>query len=277
MVIQPQQSEMLGDAAKFRSSGAVWLSIAGFILIGLAGGAILASTGVIGPFLVPALLLLGIPSDVTRGTVLLSELLITVACIIGHKKVGNFDRRVILAFLPGAFTVFLGANMSVRLPESFMKVTIGLFEMVIGAMLICATLSWAGEQHSKTSVDSVTIMAKLMFVAVLAGFAKGFFGAGWGPLGIGMFILLGIDPHVVVGSSLVIRLLLDAVGGMTYATMNLLDINVVVVLALAGCLAVPLGVKLTKIASERTFRIVLGAFITLLGALVLVEAIMLGY
>jgi hypothetical protein len=268
---------MLGEVAKFRSSGAVWLSIAGFILIGLAGGAILASTGVIGPFLVPALLLLGIPSDVTRGTVLLSELLITVVSIVGHKKVGNFDKLVILAFLPGALTVFLGANMSVRLPESLMKLTIGLFEMVIGAMLICATLNWASKKHSKTTVDSVTIMAKLMFVAVLAGFAKGFFGAGWGPLGIGMFILLGIDPRVVVGSSLVIRLLLDAVGGMTYATMNLLDINAVVILALAGCLAVPLGVKLTKIASERTFRIVLGAFIILLGALVLVEAIMLGY
>jgi len=264
-VIQRDSNEVLE-----RSS----LSIIGFIIIGLVGGILLASTGVIGPFLVPALLLLGLPSAVTRGTVLVSELLITVVSIIGHKKVGNFDKHVILAFLPGALAVFLGANVSVKLPESFMKLTMGLFEMVIGILLIYATLNWMNTQRSMTRVDSVKTIVKLMFVAVLAGFAKGFFGVGWGPLGIGMFILLGIDPRVAVGSSLVIRLLLDAVGGMTYATMNLLDVNAVIILALAGCVTVPLGVKLTKVASEKTFRIVLGAFITLLGALIVTEAMM---
>jgi uncharacterized membrane protein YfcA len=249
------------------------LSFVGFILTGLAGGIILASTGVIGPFLVPALLLLGLPSAVTRGTVLMSELLVTAVSIIMHKKVGNFDKRVILAFLPGTLTVFLGANVSLTLSEPFMKLTIGLFEMLIGILLIYATLEWMGTHRSRTTVDSVKTMAKLMFVAVLAGFAKGFFGAGWGPLGIGLFILLGIDSRVAVGSSLVIRLLLDGVGGTTYATMNLLDVNAVVILALAGCLAVPFGVKLAKVASEKTFRIVLGVFIMLLGTLVIAEAI----
>jgi uncharacterized membrane protein YfcA len=230
----------------------------------------LASTGVIGPFLVPALLLLGLPSDVTRGTVLVSELLLTLVSIIGHKKAGNFDKYVIIAFLPGALTAFLGANVSVKLPESFMKLTTGMFEVVIGILLIYAALKWVNRERSKTTVDSAATMAKLMFVAVLAGFAKGFFGAGWGPLGIGMFILLGIDSRVAVGSSLVIRLLLDAAGGATYAAMNLLDINAAIILATAGCLAVPLGVRLTKVVSEKTFRMVLGAFIILLGALVVI-------
>lgn len=60
----------------------------------------LASTGMIGPFLVPALLLLGVRSDVARGTTILSELLTTSFCVVVHRN--RLDRRVILAFLLGA-------------------------------------------------------------------------------------------------------------------------------------------------------------------------------
>ena len=72
-----------------------------------------------------------------------------------------------------------------------------------------------------------------MFISLLAGFAKGFFGVGWGPLDIGLFIILGINPRIVVGSSLVIRLILDCMGGITYASMNLVDYNAAIILTLA--------------------------------------------
>jgi len=61
------------------------LSFLGFIVVGLVGGALLASTGVIGPFLVPALLLLGLSPDVARGTTLVSELMMTLISVIGTK------------------------------------------------------------------------------------------------------------------------------------------------------------------------------------------------
>ena len=250
------------------------MSIFGFIMVGLVGGAILASTGVIGPFLVPALLLLGLSSDMARGTCFVSELLMTLISVIVHKKVGNLDKRVILAFLPGVVTVALGANVSVKFPELFMRLTIGMFETIIGIVMIYTTVKWANKQRSKT-VNTSTTMAKLMMVAILAGFTKGFFGAGWGPLGVGLFILLGIDPRLVIGSSLVVRLFVDGVGAMTYGSMNLVDINAVTVLTLAGCVTAPLAVKLTTVASEKTLRMVLGGIITFLGALVIIEAVTL--
>jgi hypothetical protein len=250
------------------------LFILGLIIIGFIGGVMLASTGMIGPFLVPALLILGLPSDVARGTVLVSELLMTLVSVIGHRKAKHLDRYVILAYLPGAITVVLGANVSLEFPEQFMKLATGAFEIIIGVVIIYTTLKLAtvgskNEQNSEFSIKTKTVV-KLMIVAIFAGFIKGFFGAGWGPLGVGLFILLGIDPDMVIGSSLVIRLLLDCTGGLTYVSMGMVDVNTAIVLILAGCSAAPLGVKVTSKVSDKSLRILLGVIITFLGALVFI-------
>jgi uncharacterized membrane protein YfcA len=244
--------------------------IFGLVVSGLIGGAILGSTGVIGPFLIPALLLLGFSSDVTRGTCLLSELLMTVVSVFWYKKARNLDKHVILAFMPGAVTVFFGALVSVRLSESFMTLAIGVFEVILGAAMIYATIGRADKQYSRTVVTR-SVMAKLMVISVFAGFAKGFFGAGWGPLGVGLFVLLGIDPAIAVGSSLTIRLLLDCVGGLTYASMNMIDLEAAAVLTIVGCLSVPLAVKFTKMLSGKNFTRFLGVVIAILGLLVVIE------
>jgi len=90
----------------------------------------------LGPFLVPALMLIGFNSGVARGTCLMSELLITIISVVGHSKTKNMYTRVILAFLPGALTIALGANISIKFDELFMKLVIGIFEVVIGIVMI---------------------------------------------------------------------------------------------------------------------------------------------
>jgi len=242
------------------------LSILVLIILGLFSGAMLASTGMLGPFLVPALILAGFNSGVARGTCLMSELLITLISVIEYRKAKNLDSRVIIAFLPGALIVALAATLSVKFEELFMKLAIGIFEVVIGILMI-ATAKKSNKPYSKTVCDKATLVI-LMFTSLLAGFAKGFFGAGWGPLGVGLFIILGIDPRIVIGSSLVIRLILDSVGGITYVSMNLVDYNAVIILTLSGCVVVPLSVKLTTAISGKTLNIIIGATIILLGALV---------
>jgi uncharacterized membrane protein YfcA len=239
-----------------------------FIALGLIGGVVLASSGMIGPLLVPALLLLGLPSGMARGTGLASELLMTLVSLIIHRQARNLDKRVMIAFLPGAITVALGASISVKFSESFMNLAIGIFEIVIGVVMII-NANWPSKRYSMTVMKKTT-MAKLMLVAVLAGFAKGFFGVGWGPLGVALFILMGINPRVVVGSSLAIRLLLDCVGGLTYANMSLVDVHAVVIVALAGCVTVPLSVKFTTMSSERVLSTALGLVVAFLDMLVIV-------
>jgi uncharacterized membrane protein YfcA len=79
-----------------------------------------------------------------------------------------------------------------------------------------------------------------------------------------MFVLLGINPRIAIGSSLVIRLLLDITGGVTYEMMNLVDANLVIILVISGCIASLLAVKLTRMISEKSLRIFLGIVIMVL-------------
>ena len=238
------------------------------VIVGLVSGALLASTGTIGPFLIPALLFIGFPSSLARGTCLMSELLMTLISVILHERGRNLDRRVILAYLPGLITVALGAIWSTNFPESLMKLAIGVFQIIIGFTLIVTTLKRFDKQDSKTVFDK-NAMFRLVIVALFAGFYKGFFGAGWGPIGIGLFVLLGIDPRIAVGSSLIVRLLLDCVGGFTYVGMNLVDYDTVIYLTASGSFAAYIAYKLTKGTSSRTLEIYLGLIIMILGALVI--------
>lgn len=245
----------------------------GFIIIGLVSGALLASTGIVGPFLVPALILSGLPSDFARGTTLTSELLMTLVSAIGHGRQRNLDKRIIAAYLPGAFAVIFGANISFNFSEVIMRPIIGVFEIAIGLLIILFTLK-SNEEADVRPAQTIapTTMVKLMVVALLAGFTKGFFGAGWGPIGVGLFILLGISPRIVVGSSLVIRLLLDITGGATYAFVGLVNYNAVIILTLAGCVSALFAVKITGMISERKMRALIGGVIAILGVLVVLEA-----
>jgi len=81
---------------------------------------------------------------------------------------------------------------------------------------------------------------------------------------VGLFIVVGIDPRLAIGSSLVIRLLLDIVGGVTYAYMNLVDINAVIILTLAGCLSSLVAARLTVLISKKSLIMFLGGVIILL-------------
>jgi uncharacterized membrane protein YfcA len=218
------------------------------------------------------LLFLGFASGVARGTCLISELLMTLVSAIVYKRANNFNKRIILANLPGAITGVLGAIVSFNLPESWMNLSIGIFEIALGVIMVSTTLKENSKRYSKT-IAGTNVMAKLMVVSVFAGFTKGFFGAGWGPIGIGLFILLGLDPRTVIGSSLVVRLLLDCASGLTYVTFSMVDFYAVVILTLAGAMAVPIVVKLTKNVSDKNLCMFLGGVIVILGALIVNSAV----
>lgn len=240
-------------------------------LIGLVGGALLASTGMIGPFLIPVLMFLGFPSGLARGTCLISELLVTFFSVVVHGRAKNLNKRVILAFSPGAVVVVLGAVVSIQFSESFMRLAIALFEVVIGVVMIYSTWTRLDRHYSKEITNKTLI--KLTPISGLAGFVKGFFGAGWGPIGVGLFTLMEIDPRIVVGSSLFIRLFLDSSGGLTYTSMGLVDFNSALIISLTGCITVLPSVRLMTKASGRTIRTFLGGIIILLGVLLVTTGI----
>ncbi len=205
----------------------------------------------------------------------MSEIPLSLICVIGHKKERNIDKRVTLALLPGAVFVVLGANLSIQVPELPMNLLIGIAEMVIGITLTYIAIKWVNRQAPVTTVKTKTDIAKFMIAAIFAGLAKGFFGLGWGPISVGLLVLLGIKSRIAVGSSLVIRFLLDCFGGVTYASMNLVNINVAIALTLAGAVIALPAIKLTTEAKEEKIRAFLGGVIILLGALVIINTLTL--
>jgi uncharacterized membrane protein YfcA len=59
-----------------------------------------------------------------------------------------------------------------------MKLFIGMFEMIIGILMVLSTIKLMPKHESNGNV-TVSTMAKFVVVTMFAGFTKGFFGAGW--------------------------------------------------------------------------------------------------
>ena len=150
------------------------------LVIGLLGGVILASVGIIGPFVLPLLLILGYSPDIARGTMLASELLVTVISAAAHRRLGKVDKRIVAAYIPGALTVIIGARVSIEVSVSEMRLAIGFFEVLMGVLIIVMTVRNVPRYKKMDKPFSKGLMRRLIVVSTIAGFAKGFFGAGWG-------------------------------------------------------------------------------------------------
>ena len=243
------------------------------LIIGVLGGVILAAVGIIGPLVLPLLLILGYSPDIGRGTMLASELLVTAISVVGHKRLGNVDRRIVAAYIPGALTVVIGARVSVEVPVSEMRVAIGFFEALMGVLIIVTTVRNVPQYKRMDKGFSKGLMQRLIAIGMIAGFAKGFFGAGWGPIGIGLFVLLGLDPILVVGSSLAIRLLLDCSGSLTYISMNLVDLKALLLLGVPGACSALIGVMVANKISRETLRMVVGIVVVILGVILITQTL----
>ena len=58
---------------------------------------------------------------------------------------------------------------------------------------------------------------KIVAIGGVAGFASGISGAGWGPIGVKLLILSGLEPRHAIGSSLVGRITMAVAAIATYA------------------------------------------------------------
>jgi len=79
--------------------------------------------------------------------------------------------------------------------------------IAVGA-LVFATLRFKG--LGTVRAESDTPRVRVGGIGVLAGFASGISGAGWGPVGMTLLILSRIDPRRAIGSSLLARVFMAA-------------------------------------------------------------------
>jgi len=172
-------------------------------VIAIAAGLSATSIGVYGGVLVPGLLLLGIDARFAAAASLFLQVLVIPLGAGTHYRLGNVSRHIavplILAGMAGAF---VGPFFAAALPKDIIARLVAATIVFVG-VIVLATLRWGG-LGSVLPTEQIS-QPRVAGVGLTAGFASGVSGAGWGPIGVKMLILLRIEPRQAIGSSLVGR------------------------------------------------------------------------
>ena len=181
----------------------VWAS-----LVAVASGLSATAIGVYGGVLVPGLLLLGIDPRFAAAASLLLQVLVIPLGAGAHYRLGNVSRHVTVPLIVGGMAgAFVGPFFAAALPEDIIARLVAGVIVGVG-VLVLATLKWGG-LGSVLPMEEVS-QARVGGVGLTAGFASGVSGAGWGPIGVKLLILLRIEPRQAIGSSLVGRVFMAA-------------------------------------------------------------------
>jgi uncharacterized membrane protein YfcA len=187
----------------------VWAS-----LVAVSAGLSATAIGVYGGVLVPGLLLLGVDARFAAAASLFLQVLVIPLGASTHYRLGNVDRRIAIPLVAGGMVgAFAGPFVAAMLPkESIGRLVAGVIVGVGVAVL--ATLRWGG-LRSVLPIERIS-RGRVGAVGLTAGFASGVSGAGWGPIGVKLLILLRIEPRQAIGSSLVGRMCMAAAAVVGY-------------------------------------------------------------
>ena len=180
------------------------LLVVGASLVAMASGLAATSIGVYGGVLVPGLLLLGVDARFAAAASLFLQLLVIPLGAGAHYRLGNVSRPIatplVLGGMAGAFT---GPFFAAMLPSEVIARLVAAMIVFVGVVVL-ATIKWGGLGAVRTADDVPT--GRIAAVGATAGFSSGISGAGWGPIGVKLLILLRIEPRAAIGSSLVGRI-----------------------------------------------------------------------
>jgi len=157
---------------------------------------------------VPGLLLLGLDARFVAALSLFLQVLVIPVAAGSHVKLGNFSRAVFIPLLiGGVIGAFVAPFVAAVIPKDLIARIVAL--MIIGVgIIVFVTLRWKGLGEVRTEEE--TPQVRVGGIGLVAGFASGIAGAGWGPVGMTMLILSRIDPRRAIGASLTARVFMAA-------------------------------------------------------------------
>lgn len=183
-------------------------------LVAVAAGLSSTAIGVYGGVLVPGLLLLGIDARFAAAASLFLQVLVIPLAAGSHFRMGNFSRKVATPLvIGGVIGAFIGPFFAALLPkDAIARVVAGLIVLVGAVVLGTLRLGRLGTIREENDVPR----ARVGGIGLVAGFASGISGAGWGPIGVKLLILSRIDPKRAIGSSLFARIFMAAAAVVGY-------------------------------------------------------------
>lgn len=172
-------------------------------LVAMASGLAATSIGVYGGVLVPGLLLLGVDPRFAAAASLFLQVLVIPIGAGAHYRLGNVSRAIALPLVAGGVAgAFVGPFFAAALPSELIARIVAAMIVFVG-VIVLATLRWGGLGETRAASDMPA--ARIGGVGLVAGFSSGISGAGWGPIGVKLLILLRIEPKAAIGSSLLGR------------------------------------------------------------------------
>lgn len=233
-------------------------------IVAMGAGLAATSIGVYGGVLVPGLLLLGVDPRFAAAASLFLQVLVIPLGAGAHYRMGNVSRGIAVPLIAGGMIgAFMGPFFAVALPSDVIARLVAAMIVFVG-VLVLATLKWGGLGAIRAPDDLPT--GRIAGVGLVAGFSSGISGAGWGPIGVKLLILLRIEPKAAIGSSLTGRIFMASAAVVGYlltatAFQGLRpDYSLLVVLFCGSLVAlVPGALMVSRLGRERAT-----VFITLL-------------
>ena len=229
--------------------------------IAVAAGLSATSIGVFGAVLVPGLLLLGIVPREAAPLSLLIQVVVIPLGATSHAAVGHVRREITLPLIVGGVIGSVGgALVASSVPAAVAARAVAIVIVVVG-VIVLATLRTG---YAAGTVNRAEIKPRRVgSIGVLAGFASGISGAGWGPIGVKLLILSRVDPQHAIGSSLVGRVFMAIAAIITYFLSAAfqggisLDLRLLVILLVASAAAmVPGTLVIARMGRRRASAIV---------------------
>ncbi len=220
-----------------------------------------------GTMLSPILIIAGFDPLLVIPSLLLSQGLSGLAAGILHHKRKNIyfskhsrDTYIVCIFtLFGVTATIISVFVAVSIPKAVLMAYIGLLVTLVGIiMLINKKFSFSWK--------------KMIGVGILAAFNKGLSGGGFGPVVTGGQIISGNRQRDSIGCTTVAESPICLAGFLSYVFLNgIAEWGLLFVLCIGAIAATPFGTLLTKRMESKRSKPILGAFITSLGALMILK------
>ena len=236
------------------------------ILTGLVSGTMAGAFGVGGAIVsTPAVqVLLGAPAFVAVGTPLPAIFPTTVSGVQAYRRAGQIDwRAVAWAAPPGAVAAAAGAYVTQFLnPSGLLLATALLIGWQAYRVGTGQSVPEGSEHGAQPSGEALAV------TGLVAGFASGLLGIGGGVILVPVMAgILGMPLKRTLGTSLVVITFMVIPGTIVHARLHHINWVIFLWLSLGVIPGAALGSRWTIRAKERTLRLAVSAFLSIVAIL----------
>lgn len=257
----------LDDIQAYFHGPALLAALAGF---GLIIGVLTGMFGVGGGFMVVPMLklLFGIDYQLAVGSSLCFTIGASASGAARHIRLRNFEPRSMTILAAASMLgAMLGGTLNEALknhvgPESYTQFMHGLFVLMLVATAY-VTFSGAGKAKHQRSLLQMIILGPrinlpaaklagvslpgLVIVGVFIGIMTGMMGIGGGVLYVPLLILVvGLNPHQAVGTSLGVVVFGSIAGTVKYAMMDQVSLIVAIALLIGSAVGIQIGAHICR-------------------------------